>query len=128
MSISIKHAIALPVRSRRYRLVYASGLAAVLLASVDVGIAADNWSPAISGLLPDRRPEAPQIKSVTRSDAWYARALTGVDQPYPWSLQFLYVQGNWHSPFVEPGMSGRYDIRGWHREVSPLPAGGKTSK
>ena len=31
---------------------------------------------------------------------------------------FLEDQGNWYTPFNHPGMTGRYDIRGWHRHGS----------
>jgi hypothetical protein len=78
-------------------------------------------SPPIAGLQPDRRPMAPVITDVARSESWYARAFTGVEQPYPWSLRFVNEQGNWHNPFMTPGMTGPYDIRGWHRQ-SGIPA------
>ncbi len=70
----------------------------------------------IGGLTPDRRPEgAPVIASDTRSPAWITQALRGITEPYPQSLLFLMSQGNWYTPFDRPGMTGRYDIRGWHR-------------
>jgi hypothetical protein len=50
-----------------------------------------------------------------RTPAWYAQALTGISQPFPYSLRFLEDQGNWYTPFNRPGMPGRYDIRGWHQ-------------
>ena len=61
--------------------------------------ASDESSYPIAGTQPSHRPQgAPVI------------------QPYPYSLQFLEDQGNWHTPFTHPGMHGRYDIRGWYRQ------------
>ena len=71
----------------------------------------------IAGIAPDRRPEgAPEIQQVQKGKGWYAKALTGITTPYPYSLRFLEDQGNWYTPFIIPGMHGRYDIRGWHQE------------
>jgi hypothetical protein len=70
---------------------------------------------AVAGLQPDRRPVAPKITSVIRDDRWYANAFAGIQRPYPWTLQFIDEQGNWYTPFSHPGMTGRYDIRGWHK-------------
>ena len=70
----------------------------------------------VAGVNPDRRPEnAPVVAKVIKPDGWYGRALTGVSQPYPYSLQFLENQGNWFTPFIYPGMPGPYDIRRWHK-------------
>lgn len=70
----------------------------------------------IAGIKPDQRPaHAPQIKKINRNKAWYEKSLTGIRPPYPESLYFLDNQGNWYSPFTRPGMTGPYDIRGWHR-------------
>jgi hypothetical protein len=69
----------------------------------------------IAGLTPYERPAgAPVIEQVVKDDAWYQIALTGISKPYPASLRFLEDQGNWYTPFIHPGMTGRYDIRGWH--------------
>ena len=69
----------------------------------------------IAGLTPDERPSgAPVIERVVKGAAWYQNALTGISKPYPVSLGFLEDQGNWYTPFIHPGMTGRYDIRGWH--------------
>jgi len=68
----------------------------------------------MAGVDPSQRPQgAPAITEVVRTNDWYERALTGVSQPYPASLRFLEDQGNWHTPFIHPGMPGRYDLRGW---------------
>ncbi len=80
--------------------------------------------PYIAGTAPDKRPEgAPRIDAVEKAGHWYADALAGVTQPYPYSLRFLEDQGHWYSPFAQPGMTGPYDIRGWHSQ--PPKANGK---
>jgi hypothetical protein len=68
----------------------------------------------VAGLAPSVRPPAPVITEYVRDAAWYAAALHGVVSPYPASLHFLENQGAWFTPFVHPGMTGPYDIRGWH--------------
>lgn len=71
----------------------------------------------IAGTEPGQRPpEAPRIQAVDHSGAWYQQALHGISRPYPFSLRFLEDQGNWHTPFNRPGLTGRYDIRGWHQQ------------
>ncbi|MFC3119619.1 hypothetical protein [Jhaorihella thermophila] len=70
----------------------------------------------IAGVQPDRRPEgAPVVTEMKKDGAWYRQALTGVIPPYPASLRFLEDQGAWYTPFTRPGMTGPYDIRGWHQ-------------
>lgn len=74
-------------------------------------------SPFVAGLAPDRRPvDAPVITALNKDDDWYETALFGVVPPYPSSLRFLEDQGHWFTPFKRPGMTGPYDIRGWHKE------------
>lgn len=69
----------------------------------------------IAGLAPSQRPEAaPMITEMTKDAEWYAQALYGVSEPYPNSLKFLEDQGAWWTPFIHPGMAGRFDIRGRH--------------
>ena len=71
----------------------------------------------IAGLKPNQRPAgATTISRVQKGDDWYKKALTGIDPPYPPSIRFLEDQGNWYTPFNRPGMTGRYDIRGWHKK------------
>lgn len=71
----------------------------------------------IAGTSPDKRPEnAPVITSAKKPDGWYGKALSGVSQPYPYSLRFLENQGGWFTPFIRPGMTGPYDIRRWHTD------------
>ncbi len=71
--------------------------------------------PFIAGVKPYERPAgAPVIREYDKDDAWYARALTGISEPYPYSLRFLEDQGAWFNPFLHPGMPPPYDLRGWH--------------
>lgn len=71
----------------------------------------------IAGVDPSARPSsAPIITEQEKGPGWYANALTGIEPPYPYSLRFLEDQGNWHTPFTRPGMTGPYDIRKWHEE------------
>jgi hypothetical protein len=91
--------------------------AVLILAAVcaQSGLALAEDRHPIAGLEPSHRPEgAPVIREVQRDADWFAQALTGISQPYPASLRFLEDQGNWYTPFNRPGMTGRYDIRGWH--------------
>ena len=70
---------------------------------------------AVSGLIPDQRPtDAPVVEQVVKDKEWYQNALTGIETPYPYSLRFLEDQGDWYTPFIHPGMTGPYDIRGWY--------------
>ena len=70
----------------------------------------------IAGANPSERPAgAPVVTTHEKTGEWYSQALTGVSQPYPGSLRFLERQGRWHTPFTKPGMTGPYDIRGWHQ-------------
>lgn len=69
----------------------------------------------IAGTDPSERPpEAPVITAFAKSGDWYRMALTGISEPYPASLGFLEDQGAWFTPFIHPGMTPPYDIRGWH--------------
>lgn len=68
----------------------------------------------IAGTTPWQRPAgAPVIEWVVHDQAWYKKALTGINQPYPLSLYFLDNQGNWYTPFIHQGMLAPYDPRGW---------------
>ena len=106
----------------------ACSLLALLLA-VWMGTAGAVESPlAVAGLQPDRRPVAPTVTDVVRTNEWYARAFTGIAQPYPWSLRFVNDQGNWNTPFMQPGMTGPYDLRGWHRQPAVSAGEGSARK
>jgi hypothetical protein len=70
----------------------------------------------VAGLVPHQRPQgAPVIREFARTADWRTRALTGVSEPLPASLDFLNRQGAWYTPFDNPGMPGYYDLRAWHR-------------
>lgn len=78
----------------------------------------DNGYP-IAGLQPSERPAgAPVITEFEKDAAWYAEVLRGISEPYPASLRFLEDEGAWYTPFIHPGMTGPYDIRGWHSGAS----------
>ena len=84
-------------------------------ALVQGAFASNGGGYPIAGTQPSERPAgAPVILEVQKPEGWYTRALTGVSQPYPFSLRFLEDQGNWYTPFIRPGMPGYYDIRGWY--------------
>ena len=71
--------------------------------------------PIIAGVRPDRRPAAAPVLSDVEKDAeWYARALHGVDAPYPFRRRFLEYQRARFTPFRFPGMTAPYDIRTSH--------------
>lgn len=71
----------------------------------------------IAGVNPAQRPvNAPVVGETQKDQAWFSRALKGVQEPYPGSLMFLKDQGNWYTPFTQAGMLGHYDLRGWHQK------------
>jgi hypothetical protein len=70
----------------------------------------------IAGLAPYQRPQgAPAIASERNVEKTQAAGLYGISSPIPRSLGFLTSQGAWYTPFIHPGMTGRYDLRGWHK-------------
>ncbi len=84
--------------------------------------AASTNSYPIAGLAPSQRPtNAPVLTADPALDT--KRALHGVSLPIPDSLKFLNDQGGWFNPFTRSGMTGPYDLRGWH--ANPLPAAAK---
>lgn len=87
--------------------------AAITFALSGHGFAQDAF---IAGVDVSKRPgTAPVVSKVKKGSGWYAGALHGVVKPFPYSLHFLENQGNWFNPFIHPGMTGPYDIRGWHK-------------
>lgn len=82
-----------------------------------IAAAAESYSTA--GLRPWQRPEgAPRLTNDPPIDK--QQALRGISQPVPTSLKFLDDQGGWFTPFTRPGMTGPYDLRGWHaKPASP---------
>lgn len=69
----------------------------------------------IAGMAPSERPAgAPVIDTFSQTPEWRSLALHGVIEPVPQSLSWLEDQGAWFTPFIHPGMTGPYDLRGWH--------------
>lgn len=102
-----------PVRDRAGMRLVVRALSVVAVASVS---SAAIGEPFIAGTAPDRRPEgAPKLQTFDKSQQWYGVATSGVSQPFPPSLRFLEDQGAWYTPFIAPGMPGRYDIRKLHK-------------
>ncbi|HAI69219.1 MAG TPA: hypothetical protein DCM38_07275 [Gammaproteobacteria bacterium] len=60
--------------------------------------------------------QAKVIENYDKASGWYAWALSGLQAPYPSNFRFLEEQEAWYTPFIEAGMTGRYDIRGWHQQ------------
>ena len=88
----------------------------VIVALGLAGATSGSAEPFIAGVNPSERPAgAPVVTTYEKDGAWYQQALTGISAPYPYSLRFLESQGAWFTPFIHPGMTGPYDIRGWHR-------------
>ena len=86
--------------------------------------AAPSYSYPVAGLMPYQRPaNAPTLTVNPVLDA--KQALHGVSSPIPESLKFLNDQGGWFNPFTHPGMTGPYDLRGWHTAPVSLPAADK---
>lgn len=92
----------------RWGLTAAALVAASIAASASEAVVVGAMTPSI------RPPNAPAIHGIHNGVDWYRHALTGVSAPYPPSLSFLDVQGEWYTPFTRPGMPGPYDIRHWH--------------
>jgi len=71
----------------------------------------------IAGFAPNQRPaNAPRLTKEAPLDR--QRALFGVSAPVPKSIEnFLRHQGEWFNPFLHPGMTGPYDLRGWHKKA-----------
>ena len=69
----------------------------------------------IAGLHPDRRPDtAPQVTEAARTPEQLAHALYGIEKPIPGNVELIAATGNWWVPLRHPGMTGPYDLRGWH--------------
>lgn len=70
------------------------------------------------GSMPEQDPaeSSASIAAAGRRDAaWRKAALHGIAPTPPASvLRIVQQQGEWYSPFFHPGMTGPYDLRGWH--------------
>lgn len=83
-----------------------------LVGATSVAVARDY---PMAGLTPDRRPEgAPVVVQNNRAPKWEERFFFGITGKRPASLAWSADQGSWYTPFDRPGMTGPYDIRGWH--------------
>jgi len=92
-----------------------SFLGIVIACGISINVNAADYVPPVAGVNPDQRPAgAPVISEFRMERAWYDKAITGLQAPFPASFSFLDYQGNWYTPFNQPGMVDRYDIRGWH--------------
>lgn len=68
----------------------------------------------VSGLVPHERPAGGPVK--TEVTGLGERGFQGIEGVPPASLERLKgSQGEWYTPFSRAGMSGPYDLRGWHR-------------
>jgi len=94
----------------RISLLFAAGLVAC---AASAGAQTGGY---VAGLHPDRRPDAapPQPSEVMRTPEQVERALHGVEKPVPGNVESIAATGSWWVPLRQPGMSGPYDIRGWH--------------
>lgn len=72
--------------------------------------------PPVAGLAPDRRPPGAPVLTQGPSQEALAKGMHGISRPLPPGLGFIASQGAWHTPFTRPGMTGPYDLRGWHTE------------
>lgn len=75
-------------------------------------------TPFIAGLAPYERPQGAPVLLEPLPEATRAQWAThGISEPVPPSiLAFVKDQGAWYTPFSHPGMTGRYDMRGWHSQ------------
>ena len=102
-------------RVREIRHLCAFGL---IMACTPLALAAgpaDAPRPFVAGLQPDRRPAgAPVLSEQVLDAATRERRLHGVAKPWPGNVGQIAETGNWFVPLRHAGMTGPYDIRGWH--------------
>ena len=68
----------------------------------------------VAGLTPYERPAGAPVKAEVVGLG--ERGLRGIEGVPPASLERLKgSQGEWYTPFSRAGMTGPYDLRGWHR-------------
>lgn len=104
----------------RYGYMFGLLMACVQSASA-LGPASDDQ--IVAGLQPDRRPvAAPFITGQPVDAATLERRLRGVSKPVPGNVSQIAATGAWFVPLRLPGMSGPYDIRGWHSSAAPAVA------
>ncbi|MBK6972383.1 MAG: hypothetical protein IPJ21_04635 [Sterolibacteriaceae bacterium] len=98
-----------------------SSAAAALLVFSSILFAAEPDAVVIGGARPAERPADAPVMRASDHDRSEARQMRGVVAPYPKSLRFVANHGGWFTPFTEPGMTGRYDLRGYHNRRHPEP-------
>ena len=91
-------------------------LAGLLLFSSGLACASESTTGFVAGLAPHARPElAPVLRQAIPESVRADKATHGITGPVPESIEgFLKDQGGWYTPFSRPGMTGAYDLRGWH--------------
>jgi hypothetical protein len=73
-----------------------------------------------SWLCTGQRPaNAPTIKQHQITPEALGKRLHGVADPLPPNVVNAALAGSWFMPLAHPGMTGPYDLRGWHRAGSP---------
>lgn len=77
----------------------------------------------VAGMRPHERPAGAPVMRASNRDRSAARQFRGVDLPYPQSLRFAMSHGGWFTPFTEPGMTGRYDLRAYHQSQTRAQPG-----
>jgi hypothetical protein len=74
----------------------------------------------VAGSAPGQRPaNAPTIKQHQITPEALGKRLHGVADPLPPNVVNAALAGSWFMPLAYPGMTGPYDLRGWHRAGSP---------
>lgn len=73
----------------------------------------------VAGLHPYQRPEgAPIVKEEPLPEDKLKTYLHGVSTPVPGNVELITATGNWFVPMRYHGMTGLYDIRGWHDDAA----------
>jgi len=99
-------------------------LSALGLVGCVAGVAAQTQAVGyVAGLHPDRRPDiAPRLsEAAARTPDQLERVLHGIDKPVPGNVESIATTGNWWVPLRQPGMTGPYDLRGWHGKPTGAP-------
>lgn len=88
-----------------------------------LGLTGTAWgADFVAGSAPAQRPaDAPTIKQHQITPEALGKRLLGVADPLPPNVVDAALAGSWFMPLAHPGMTGPYDLRGWHR-ASPPPS------
>ena len=86
-----------------------------------LGLTGTTWgADFVAGSAPAQRPaNAPTIKQHQITPETLGKRLHGVADPSPPNVVDAALSGSWFMPLAHPGMTGPYDLRGWHRAGSP---------